>query len=110
MSPLALVEIGVLAVLGIAALALGGGMALRPSQQRYEGLRPVTVAMVFGSVGLTLTGLTNLCVGLSRVEWTMKTGQVACAGLAELFVPSLLVFGVLTIAWGLSALGLRRMG
>ncbi len=109
MSPLALAEIIVLAALGIAALVLGGGMAVRPTQRRYEGLRPVTVGMVFCSLCLTLTGLTNLTVGLSRAEWSTKTGQIAAAGIAELLVPSLLAFGVLTIAWGLAAVGLRRM-
>ncbi len=109
MSPLALAEVIVLALLGIAALVLGGGMALRPTQRQYEGLRPVTVGMVFGSLCLTLTGLTNLLVGLSRTQWSMKTGQIVASGLAELLVPSLLVFGVLTVAWGLAAIGLRRL-
>jgi len=109
MSPLVLVMVTVLAVLGITALVLGGGMAVKPTQRRYESLRPITVAMIFGALCVSLTGLTNMFVGASRNVWEAKFIPVMFAGLAEMLVPSLAVFGVLTIAWGLAALGLRRM-
>ncbi len=109
MSPLFLVEIVLLAVLGISALALGGWMAARPNQRAYEILRPVTWAMVFGSLFMSLTGLANLSVMLSRHPLTTEVGQAAFAGLGELIVPLMLAFGVLTVAWGLAAIGLRRL-
>jgi hypothetical protein len=109
MSPLSLVEIVILAALAAAALALGGAMALKPAQRTYESLRPVSVALVFGMVGLTLTGLTNLAVMLSRNEWSDGLRRAASSGVAELLIPSLLGFGVLTVAWGLASIGLRRL-
>jgi hypothetical protein len=109
MSPVFLVELIVMVVLAVSVLALGGGMALTPSQRRYELLRPVTWAMVFGALSMSLTGLTNMCVGLSRTDWSLRTGQIAFGGLAELLVPIMLTFSVLTVAWGLTAIGLRRL-
>ncbi len=109
MSPLTLIMVTVLALLGIFALVLGGGMAVRPTQRRYEALRPVTVAMIFCSLSVSLTGLTNMLVGGSRNAWDPKFVPIMFAGLAEMLVPSLLAFAVLTIAWGLAAVGLRRM-
>jgi hypothetical protein len=65
--------------------------------------------MVFGSLFMTCTGLANLAVMLSRHPWTSELGQTAFSGLAELIVPVMLAFGVLTVAWGLAAIGLRRL-
>jgi hypothetical protein len=109
MSPLFLVEVVVMVVLAVTALALGGGMAMKPGQRRYEMLRPVTWAMVFGALSMSTTGLTNLCMMLGRNRLTPELGQAAFSGLAELIVPIMLTFAVLTVAWGLAAIGLRRL-
>ncbi len=109
MSPLFLVEVLVLVVLGVTALALGAGMAIKPGQRRYEMLRPVTWAMVFGALSMSCTGLTNLAMMLGRHPMTPELGQAAFSGLAELIVPIMVAFAVLTVAWGLAAIGLRRL-
>lgn len=109
MSPLFLVEVVVMVVLGATALTLGGGMAMTPGQRRYEMLRPVTWAMVFGALSMSATGLTNLCMMLGRNAMTPELRQAAFSGLAELIVPIMLTFAVLTVAWGLAAIGLRRL-
>ncbi len=109
MSPLFLVEVVVLSILSIGALFLAGSMVARPTQRAYEILRPVTWAMVFGSLFMTLTGLANMSVMLSRRPMSPEYAQAAFAGLAELIIPVMLTFGVLTVAWGLTALGLRRL-
>ena len=109
MSPLFLIELIVLVLLAVTALVLGGGMALKPSQRTYEMLRPVTWAMVFGSLTMSCTGLTNLCVMLGRHALTSEVGQAAFSGLAELIIPIMLAFAVLTVAWGLATIGLRRL-
>ncbi len=109
MSPLFFLEVVVMVLLGVSALAVGGGMALRPGQRRYELLRPITYAMVFGALTMSATGLTNLNMMLGRQSLTLALGQAAFLGLAELIVPLMLTFAVLTIAWGLAAIGLRRL-
>lgn len=109
MSPLFFVEVVVMVVLGVTALVLGGGMALTPGQRRYEMLRPVTWAMVFGALSMSATGLTNLCMMLGRHAMTPELTQAAFSGLAELIIPIMLTFAVLTVSWGLAAIGLRRL-
>ncbi len=109
MSPLFLVEVIVMVVLAVAALAVGGGMAAAPGQRRYEILRPITWAMVFGALSMSMTGLTNLCMMLARNPMSPELRQVAFQGLAELIVPIMVTFAVLTVAWGLAAIGLRRL-
>ncbi len=108
MSPLFILEVAVMVVLGVSALALGGGMAVRPNQRSYEVLRPVTWAMVFGSLSMSLTGFTNLSMMLAKNAWTEDVRRAASSGVAELLIPILLTFAVLTVAWGLAAIGLRR--
>ncbi len=109
MSPLFLIEVLVMVVLGVTALVLGGGMAVSPGQRRYEMLRPVTWAMVFGALSMTTTGLTNLCMMLGRNPMSPELRQAAFSGLAELIVPIMVTFAVLTVAWALTAIGLRRL-
>ena len=109
MSPLFLVELAVLLVLAVTALVLGGGMALKPAQRTYELLRPVTWAMLFGSLFMTCTGLANLAMMLARNTWSPEVGQAAFSGLGELIVPVMAAFGVLTVAWALAAIGLKRL-
>ncbi len=109
MSPLFMIELAVISVLSIAALVLAGSMVARPTHRAYEILRPVTWAMVFGSLFMTLTGMANMCVMMSRRPISPEYVQLAFAGLAELIIPVMLTFGVLTVAWGLTAIGLRRL-
>ncbi len=109
MSPLFSIEVIVLVALGISALVLGGGMVVKPGQRRYEMLRPVTWAMVFGALSMSCTGLTNLFMMLSRHPLSTELGQTAFSGVAELIVPIMATFAVLTVAWGLAAIGLRRL-
>jgi hypothetical protein len=91
-------------------LGLGIGMLARPSQRWYEMLRPVTIAMVFASLWICGTGWTNILVGLSATRpWTIQIAPRVCAGLAEMLVPAVAATAVLTIAWSLAAIGLRRL-
>jgi hypothetical protein len=109
MSPLVGIEVLVLVLLGISALAAGGSMVFRPTQRAYEVLRPLTWAMVFGCLSTALTGLTNLAVMLGRHDMTPEVARHAFSGIAEMMVPIMATFAVLTVAWGLAAIGLRRL-
>jgi hypothetical protein len=108
MGLLAIVHVLVLLVLGLAVLGVGVLSAVRPLQQRLELLRVLTWAVVFASVGAILSGLSLTAVGLARAPMTPELAQSGWAGIAEAAVPGIFGFGVLTVAWGLAAVGLRR--
>ncbi len=109
MSPIVMVEVAVLGLLAVAALALGATMAVRPRQRRYEMLRPVTLAMLFACLWISATGLTNMLKGLAMQPWNVDLAPRIFGGLAEMLVPSLVAMAVLTVAWGLMAIGLRKL-
>ncbi len=109
MSPIVMVEVAVLALLALAALGLGATMAVRPRQRRYEMLRPVTLAMLFACLWISGTGMTNMLKGLAMQPWSTDLAPRVFGGLAEMLVPSLVAMAVLTVAWGLMAIGLRKM-
>ncbi len=109
MSPVVMVEVAVLGLLGVAALVLGVTMAVTPTQRRYEMLRPVTIAMLFACLWISGTGMTNMLMGLARQQWRPELAPHVFAGLAEMLVPSLIAMAVLTVAWALMAIGLRKL-
>jgi hypothetical protein len=109
MSVLAIVHVAVLLVLVIAALLLAATMAVRPTQRRYEILRPLTWAAVFASLSAISAGLSNTAVTLAAGPMTAEAVQKGWAGLAECLVPGVFGFGLLAVAWGLATIGLRRL-
>ena len=109
MSILAIVHIVVLLVLVVAALALGVSMAWKPSQRRYEILRPVTWATVLATLSAVCAGLSITTVRLAESGLTAEAVKHAWGGVAEGLVPGVFGFGMLAVAWGLAAIGLRRL-
>lgn len=109
MSLLAIVHVVVLLVLVVASLSLGIAMAAKPSQRRYEILRPVTSATVFAGLSAICAGLSNTAVNLAGGPLTPESVQHGWAGVAECLVPGVFAFGLLAVAWGLAAIGLRRL-
>jgi hypothetical protein len=108
MGLLAIVHVVVLLVLGLAALGLGGALAVRPSQRWLDLLRLVSWATVFGGLSAMLSGLSTTAVHLAQRPMTPDLAQLGWAGVAEALVPGTFAFGVLTVAWGLAAVGVRR--
>lgn len=110
MSMLAIVHVVVLLALVISALVVGVGMLFRPTQRRYEMLRPITWASLLASSSAMCAGLSSTAVRLAaETSWTPQIVQHAWAGLAEALVPGTFGFGLLAVAWGLAAIGLRRL-
>ena len=108
MGLLAVVHIVVLLVLGLAVLGVGILSAVSPLQRRLEMLRVLTWAVVFASVSAILSGLSITAVNLARAPLTPELAQSGWAGVAEAGVPGIFGFGMLAVAWGLAAIGLRR--
>jgi hypothetical protein len=48
----------------------------------------LTLALIFGSVSLTGTGMTNMFVRLGRNPWSPDLARAAWSGLAELAIPA----------------------
>ncbi|HVO12368.1 MAG TPA: hypothetical protein VMX54_16615 [Vicinamibacteria bacterium] len=108
MGALAIVEVVVLLALGVVALVLGGALAVRASQRRLDLLRLVSWALAFGSLSGVFSGLAQTAVNLARRPMTPELAQLGWAGVAEALVPGIFGFGVLTVAWALAAVGVRR--
>jgi hypothetical protein len=109
MGMLAIVHVVVLLVLVVAALALGVAMAWKPTQRRYEILRPVTWATVLATLSAICAGLSAAAVHLAENASTPEVVQHGWGGVAEALVPGMFGFGMLAVAWGLAAIGLRRL-
>jgi hypothetical protein len=108
MGILALIHVVVMVVLGLAALGLGVSLAVRPSERRFGMLRPVTWGTVFSVLSAICSGMSAVAMRLAEGPATAEVGIHAWAGAAEALVPGMFGFGVLAVAWGLAAVGLRR--
>ncbi len=101
------------AIVGLAALATAIRFALRPSEHGLAVLRPLSATTTFAALTAFLLGITNGLVGvIRRLEQAGDAAAAAwrtfLAGLAEATVPLILAFALLTVAWLLAAVGLRR--
>ncbi len=108
MGLLAIVHIVVLLALTVWSVGLGVSMAIRPSQRCYEMLRPTSWATVFASLSAVLSGLCLVTVRLAERSPAYPVGH-AWAGVSEALVPGMFGLGLLAVAWGLAAVGLRRL-
>jgi hypothetical protein len=108
MGILALVHVVVLAVLGLASLGLGVASVARSTDRWLPNLRTVSAATVFASLSAMCSGLSAVTVNLAHGGGTSEAVIRAWAGISEALVPGIFGFGVLAVAWGLTAVGLRR--
>ena len=108
MGILALTQMAVLAVLGLWALGVGIAMAFRPAERHYGLLRPLSLATAFAAVSAVFSGLATAFAHLAGTGTSAEALPPVVAGVAEALVPGVFGFGVLALAWGFAALGLRR--
>jgi len=108
MTILAIVHVIFLVVLCIVNLGLAISVAVRPSQRRFDMLRPLCWATVFASLSSIFSGLCNTFMRLAERPAGAELMQTVWAGLAEALVLGILGFGVLAVSSVLSAVGLRR--
>jgi len=108
MGILALAQITLLVVLAVASVAVGAAVAVRPGERRLGLLRPLTLGTTFAALAAMLSGLAT---SLSRLaEGAVGQGSsMVWAGVAEATVPGIIGFAALAVAWGLAALGMRRL-
>lgn len=108
MTILAIVHVVFLVVLCLVDLGLAISVAVKPSQRRFDILRPLIWATVFASLSSVLSGVCNTFMRLAEGSAGAEFMKTVWAGFAEALVLGILGFGVLTVTSALAAVGLRR--
>ncbi len=102
------------ALVALATLGTAAYFAFRPSERTLGILRPLCAATTYSALAAFFAGITNGLYGVARVMdgtiaapagrlWPMVVG-----GLAESPIPLVAGFAVVSVAWLLVAVGLRR--
>jgi hypothetical protein len=108
----AVVQVAFLLVVILFLLGVAVSLVYRPSERKLGVLRPLSLALVFALVGAVCGGLaTTFHAAVSRIAAgeAGKTVEIMLSGIAEALVPGAVGFAVLAIAWGLAAIGFRRL-
>ena len=108
----AIVQLTFLLVITLFLLGVAISFAVRPSERKLGMLRPLSLALVFALVGALCGGLANTFQAAVSRSACGRGGE-SCGNHAvrysEALVPGAVGFAVLAIAWGLAAIGLRRL-
>ena len=109
MGILALSQVTLLVVMVVSSIVVGAAVAIRPGERRIGLLRPLTLGTTFAALAAVLGGVAAAFTHLAGTGATDEGLSVAWAGLAEATVPGIVAFTALAVAWGLAALGMRRL-
>lgn len=96
-------------LVALATLGMAVVCAVKPDERRLSLMRPLTLATIFAALCSFAVGLANMlqALGASGEMTSVAWGNVAY-GAAETLIPVVTAFGLLTVAWLLVAIGLRR--
>jgi hypothetical protein len=100
----------VILLLSLATLGVAVAFAVRPAERKLAVLRPLSLATVFAVVSTTYAGLGATLVHVAEGGTVPPDKLVASLveGLAEATVPGIFAFAVLSLAWVMVAVGMRR--
>jgi hypothetical protein len=108
----ALRELGVAAILGllITAIPLIAAIlfAARPSASRLEMMRPLSLAAIFSTFAGICLAIANSFVGITRHADDPNLTRYAAQVFAESTIPAFVSLSLLTAAWLVVAIGMRR--
>jgi len=103
------------ALLGLGALGTAIRFAVRPTERGLSVLRPLSAATTFAALCACLLGIATALVNVvAKLEAAADPAATAAAwrmflaGQAEGIVPLGVAFALLSVAWLLAAVGLRR--
>ena len=100
-----------LLAVGLATLGMAMSIAVRPTERKVLAFRPMSVATVFAIAAAMAAGLATSLTNAAGSPGGLA-GQEAIArllaGLAEAMVPPLVGFALLSVAWLLVSIGVRR--
>ncbi len=100
----------VILLLGLTTLGVAIAFAISPAERKLAVLRPLSLATVFAVVSTTYAGLGATLVHVAeggKVPPDQLFSSLV-AGLAEATVPGIVAFAVLSLAWVMVAVGMRR--
>lgn len=108
----ALRYLGIAAILGLVITAVPLIVAIlfaaRPSASRLELMRPVSLAAIFSTLAGLCLAVANSLVGITRHADDPNLTRYAAQVFAESSVPAFVSFSLLTAAWLVIAIGMRR--
>ena len=96
-------------LVSLAAVGTAFMYAVKPNEQRLALMRPLSLAAIFGGLSSFTVGVASILQGVSDTEtFTVTAWRHIALGAAEAIIGLFVVFGSLTVAWLLVAVGLRR--
>ena len=108
----ALRYLGIAAILGLVITAIPLIVAIlfaaRPSASRLELMRPVSLAAIFSTLAGLCLAVANSLVGVTRHADDPNLTRYAAQVFAESSIPAFVSFSLLTAAWLVIAIGMRR--
>jgi hypothetical protein len=102
----------VILLLGGLALWVAGSFAWRPGERKLGILRPLSVATVFATLAGIFSGFGATMHNVTtNPEWSQspELHLIVMTGIGESLANAILGFGMLTVAWILATVGMRRM-
>jgi hypothetical protein len=108
----ALRYLGIAAILGLAITAAPLIVAIlfaaRPSASRLDMMRPISLAAIFSTLAGLFLSAANSLVGITRHVDDPNLTRYVAQVFAESAIPAFVSFALLTAAWLIVAIGMRR--
>lgn len=106
----AVLHVTVIVVVSLTTLGVAIAFAARPAERKLAIVRPLSLATVFAVVSTTYAGFGATFRHLADAKDLPPAQFVPSlvAGLAEATVPGIFAFAVLSVAWVMIAVGMRR--
>jgi hypothetical protein len=102
-------------LVGLATIVAAAHFAFRPAERTLAVVRPLCAATTYASIVSFCAGVVNGLVAITRQfdgaadpAATARIWRMAVSGFAESPVALIVGFGIVTVAWLLVAVGLRR--
>jgi len=101
---LGLLQLAIVLVLTICSLGVAISFAVRPAETKLAILRPLSLGLAFGAVGMFCAGSANTLAFASNAGLTDACNvQMLLGGFAEALLPGAVAFSAMAVAWALAA-------
>jgi hypothetical protein len=101
----ALLTVGI----GVIPLLIGLLYVARPTERWLALMRPLSLAGIFAALASLMSGVMVMLHGIAATgKFSIESAHLIALGVAEAVTPMFLIFGSLSVAWLLVALGMRR--